>query len=58
MTQKTQEYLRFTVPQRIEHWVAVFSFVLLAMTGLPQKFAGYEWAENSISARLKWKITK
>ena len=50
MTQKTQEYLRFTVPQRIEHWVAVFSFVLLAMTGLPQKFAGYEWAENSISA--------
>ena len=46
MSQKTQEFLRFTVPQRIEHWVAVFGFVLLAITGLPQLFAGYPWAER------------
>jgi cytochrome b subunit of formate dehydrogenase len=50
MSQKTQEYLRFTVEQRIEHWVAVFAFVILAVTGLPQKFVGYQWAESSIAA--------
>jgi len=48
--QQNQEFLRFSIFQRIEHWVAVFAFVLLAVTGLPQKFAGYPWAENAIAA--------
>ncbi len=48
--QQPQEFLRFTLAQRIEHWVAVFSFVILAVTGLPQKFVGYPWAENMIAA--------
>ena len=43
-----KEYLRFTVPQRLEHWVLVLSFTLLAVTGIPQKFAGYDWAESMI----------
>ena len=43
-----KEYLRFTVPQRLEHWVLVLSFTLLAITGISQKFAGNDWAETAI----------
>jgi formate dehydrogenase gamma subunit len=47
MTEQKQ-YTRFTVPQRIEHWVLTISFTALAVTGLPQKFAGDGWAERLI----------
>lgn len=47
MTEQKQ-YSRFTVPQRIEHWVLTISFTALAVTGLPQKFAGDGWAEAMI----------
>ena len=43
-----KEYVRFSVAQRFEHWVLVLSFTLLALTGLPQKFAGDGWAESLI----------
>lgn len=43
-------YERFNVSQRIEHWILVLSFTLLAVTGLPQKFAGDGWAEFVIAA--------
>jgi len=42
-------YVRFSLPQRIEHWVLVLSFTTLAVTGLPQKFAGDRWAELLIA---------
>lgn len=42
-------YTRFSLPQRIEHWVLVLSFTTLAVTGLPQKFAGDRWAEWMIA---------
>lgn len=48
-TQKKDQYLRFTVSQRFEHWVMVISFAALAITGLPQKFAGDGWAETIIA---------
>jgi cytochrome b subunit of formate dehydrogenase len=32
-------YDRFNISQRLEHWILVFSFTFLAVTGLPQKFA-------------------
>ncbi|MEW6717003.1 MAG: cytochrome b/b6 domain-containing protein [Chloroflexota bacterium] len=35
----TRKYLRFTVPDRIEHWVQMASFTTLAITGLVQKYA-------------------
>jgi cytochrome b subunit of formate dehydrogenase len=44
-----QEYLRFNLAQRLEHWVMVISFTALALTGLPQKFAGDGWAETMIA---------
>lgn len=47
--QKANQYLRFTVSQRIEHWLMVISFTALAVTGLPQKFAGDGWAETIIA---------
>jgi len=43
-----REYLRFSLAQRIEHWVQMLSFTLLALTGLPQKFVGHAWAETLI----------
>lgn len=46
---KAKEYLRFTLSQRIEHWLMVISFAALAVTGLPQKFAGDGWAETIIA---------
>lgn len=33
-----QSFLRFSVFQRIEHWVLFLSFTTLALTGLPQKY--------------------
>ncbi len=43
------QYLRFTLPLRIEHWVLTISFTILAITGLPQKFAGNNIAETAIA---------
>jgi formate dehydrogenase gamma subunit len=43
-----QTYRRFTLSQRIEHWVGMLSFTLLAITGLPQKYVGAAWAEGLI----------
>jgi cytochrome b subunit of formate dehydrogenase/cytochrome c5 len=45
-----KEYQRFSRSQRLEHWVMVAAFALLALTGLPQKFAGEGWAEAMIRA--------
>ncbi|MCC6187403.1 MAG: cytochrome b/b6 domain-containing protein [Anaerolineales bacterium] len=41
-------YLRFALSQRIEHAVVLTSFVVLALTGLPQKYSGAGWAETAI----------
>lgn len=43
-----KEYLRFTLPQRLEHWILFVSFTGLVITGIPQKFAGADWAELAI----------
>lgn len=45
---KHKEYLRFSVAQRIEHWVQMLAFTALAFTGIPQKFVGNAWAETLI----------
>jgi len=41
-------YLRFDLLARLEHLVLLISFTLLAVTGLPQKFAGGWFAEAVI----------
>jgi len=39
---------RFTLAQRIEHFVLIISFNVLAFTGLPQKYFFTGWAERII----------
>lgn len=38
MSAKPKTYERFPLARRIEHWVLVLTFVILAATGLPQKY--------------------
>ncbi len=39
---------RFTVSQRVQHWVLAGLFVLLALTGFPMKFADQAWSRTVI----------
>lgn len=50
MSQQTKTYQRFSVAQRIEHFVLILSFTLLALTGLPQKFFFSDISQWIISA--------
>lgn len=47
MTEKT--YQRFSLAHRIEHILALTSFTILALTGLPQKFPAAGWADAMIN---------
>jgi formate dehydrogenase gamma subunit len=42
--------VRFTLVQRIEHAAIMLLFVVLALTGLPQKFFDQRWAQALVSA--------
>jgi cytochrome b subunit of formate dehydrogenase len=44
---KEKKYLRFTISDRIEHWVQMASFTTLGLTGLIQKFA-----ESNLAIRI------
>lgn len=39
-------YTRFTLSQRVEHFLVIVSFTLLVLTGVPQKYAGAGWAQT------------
>ncbi|MDR7483966.1 MAG: cytochrome C [Armatimonadota bacterium] len=41
---------RFSLPQRIEHFILLLTFNVLALTGLPQKYATTGWGERLIAA--------
>lgn len=40
-----QEYVRFSLTDRIEHMLLLVSFTVLVITGLPQKYVPAPWAE-------------
>jgi cytochrome b subunit of formate dehydrogenase len=42
-------YVRFTLAQRIEHFLMLLSFSTLGLTGLPQKFASHPLSQAVIS---------
>lgn len=44
-----KKYQRFTLSQRIEHILGLSSFTILAVTGLPQKYAAAAWAQAMIN---------
>ncbi len=50
MSQETKQYPRFRLMARIEHFILMVSFTILAITGLPQKYAAAVWADNMINA--------
>lgn len=49
MSGEQRAYTRFSVAQRIEHATMFTSFIILAVTGLPQKFATAGWAQGLIN---------
>lgn len=50
MSQKEKQYPRFRLGARIEHAILMISFTILAVTGLPQKYALSPWSESLIGA--------
>jgi cytochrome b subunit of formate dehydrogenase len=48
MSKETQQYPRFRLMARIEHIILLTSFTVLAITGLPQKYAATGWGEAMI----------
>lgn len=47
---KEEQYKRFRLGARIEHIILLLSFTVLAVTGLPQRYAQVELAQNMINA--------
>jgi formate dehydrogenase gamma subunit len=45
---ENRSHLRFSLPDRIEHWLLFLSFTTLAVTGLVQKFSGGWYAQRMI----------
>jgi cytochrome b subunit of formate dehydrogenase len=39
MAEQKEVYSRFSISERLEHWLMMLSFVTLAATGLPQRYA-------------------
>jgi len=50
MAETERTYRRFNRSQRLQHWVMTVSFTVLAITGLPQRYALADWAEWMIAA--------
>ena len=48
--QLEERFLRFTVSDRVEHWMQVITFVVLALTGLVQKWPQAGFSEIAIKA--------
>jgi cytochrome b subunit of formate dehydrogenase len=46
---ETKQYPRFRLGARIEHAILMVSFTILAVTGLPQKYASSSMGENAIA---------
>lgn len=46
---KEPQYERFRIGARIEHIILLVSFTVLAVTGLPQRYAQMEWAQSAIN---------
>ena len=48
MSQSKESFIRFTFSRRLEHIFWITSFIMLAITGLPQKFHSEVWAQQMI----------
>ena len=50
MATTSENYARFSIFQRVEHWILTLSFTLLAVTGLPQRYALSNISDGIIAA--------
>ncbi len=48
--EQPEQFVRFGVSQRAEHFLMMITFTLLVITGVPQKFFGSGWAQTMIVA--------
>ena len=49
MSENMEQFPRFRVMARIEHIILLVSFTILAITGLPQRYATADWADAMIN---------
>ncbi|MFI5169197.1 MAG: formate dehydrogenase subunit gamma [Vicinamibacterales bacterium] len=49
MSDQSQSYPRFSRGQRVQHAILIFSFSVLALTGIPQKYASTRAGEGAIA---------
>lgn len=49
-TGSSRTFIRFDLSARIEHILLIISFGMLCLTGLPQKFHNYDWAQDLMNA--------
>ncbi|MFQ5873677.1 MAG: formate dehydrogenase subunit gamma [Dehalococcoidia bacterium] len=50
MNQERNEFVRFALGRRVEHLLLLLTFVVLVVTGVPQKFHNAAWAQGLITA--------
>ena len=43
-------YVRFSISERVEHWVFITSFIILGITGLVQRYSEYQISKLVVSA--------
>lgn len=48
-TTEKKQYQRFSATQRFEHMVLLVTFIGLALTGLPQKYASESWGQSLLA---------
>ncbi len=46
---KQQKFVRFSASQRFEHILVLVTFTVLGLTGLPQRYAGHDWAQTMLN---------
>ncbi len=46
MTNNQDYFIRFSVSRRVEHIAMFVTFIILTVTGLPQKFHNTIWAQE------------
>lgn len=54
-----KSYLRFTISERVEHWIFIISFIILGITGLVQRYSEYQisqWIVGAVGGveNLRW----
>ncbi|MEZ4831178.1 MAG: cytochrome b/b6 domain-containing protein [Caldilineaceae bacterium] len=58
MSKATETFERFTLNTRIQHALLIISFVILSVTGIPQKYSALGWAQGMVAAMGGIELTR